>query len=202
MLRFGVAATAAAASLALGYWLGRRRTPVASFRPRRIGGWSVRMATPADAPSILALVRQLAEFEKMPEQARLTADEMRSHLADGAFECLLLEVRIGQDARHAPSPRPSARARVNMGPTRRVRSRHPIIPQLCAYRLRRAGRWASPLSSTRTPRGRGRACTWKTCTLTRPPEGRCGLFFPTHQPHSSHATTPLWVNPTHAGRRG
>jgi hypothetical protein len=87
------ACAAAAGYLLGGYLLGRRCSPKPGFRARETGGWLVRSAAPADAHHIYRMVMELAEFEKMGDEATLTARDFRDHLAAGAFECLLLEVR-------------------------------------------------------------------------------------------------------------
>jgi hypothetical protein len=86
-------AVSGACVAAAGYFLGHRRTPKPGFRARQIGGWLVRSALPSDAGHVYRMVKELAEFEKMAEGATLTAQDFRDHLASGAFECLLLEVR-------------------------------------------------------------------------------------------------------------
>lgn len=78
---------------AVGYLLGRRRTTKPGFRAREIGGWLVRSAAPSDAGHIHRMVKELAEFEKMGDGAKLTVRDFSDHLASGSFECLLLEVR-------------------------------------------------------------------------------------------------------------
>lgn len=54
---------------------------------------AVRPATPDDAGTILALVRELAAFERAPEAVKATEDDLRRGLAvqHPAFECLLAE---------------------------------------------------------------------------------------------------------------
>ena len=77
MSRLAVAVAASITGLAAGYWLGtrrRRRSP--TFRARRIGAWCVRMASPADAPAIHSLVKQLAVFENSPEQVLVNPFEV------------------------------------------------------------------------------------------------------------------------------
>jgi hypothetical protein len=91
-------AVTGASVAAAGYLLGRRRSPKPGFRARETGGWLVRSAAPADAHHIHRMVKELAEFVKMGDEATLTAREFRDHLAAGAFECLLLEVRPARAA--------------------------------------------------------------------------------------------------------
>lgn len=53
----------------------------------------IRPAQPADVPLILALVRELAEYEREPESVQMTeADLLRDGFGnDPAFECLIAE---------------------------------------------------------------------------------------------------------------
>jgi GNAT superfamily N-acetyltransferase len=46
---------------------------------------SVRSATPADIPLILSLIRELAEYEKAPDQAIATAADLQRHLFGEGF---------------------------------------------------------------------------------------------------------------------
>ncbi|MBX3358223.1 MAG: GNAT family N-acetyltransferase [Phycisphaeraceae bacterium] len=50
------------------------------------GPVSIRAATPADVPEILALIRELAEYEKAPEQAVATEGDLRRHLFGNSFD--------------------------------------------------------------------------------------------------------------------
>src|SRR5690606_12023209 len=51
-------------------------------RPRRTGrlGRVIRPATPADVPEIMAMIRELAEYEKAPNEVRTTEDDLRAAL--------------------------------------------------------------------------------------------------------------------------
>lgn len=56
----------------------------------------IRPATPADIPLILSLIRELAEYERAPDQARATPEQMRRHLfgageAEPRVHCLIAE---------------------------------------------------------------------------------------------------------------
>jgi GNAT superfamily N-acetyltransferase len=75
--------------------------------------FSIRPATPQDIPTILAFIRELAEYEKEPEAAVATAADL---LRDGfgsvpRFHCLIAEVdkshatdNIERTTDHTPSP--------------------------------------------------------------------------------------------------
>src|SRR4051794_23201433 len=45
-----------------------------------VGAVSLRAATPDDVPEILALIRELAEYEKAPDEVRATEDDVHTHL--------------------------------------------------------------------------------------------------------------------------
>jgi GNAT superfamily N-acetyltransferase len=53
----------------------------------------IRLATPADAPQIIAFIRELAEYEREPESARATeADILRDGFTEPTrFRCLMAE---------------------------------------------------------------------------------------------------------------
>ena len=53
--------------------------------------FTVRVATPADTPTIHAFVCELAEFEKLRHEVVLTPERMRADFEAGRFECLLAE---------------------------------------------------------------------------------------------------------------
>jgi diamine N-acetyltransferase len=46
--------------------------------------WSIRPATPDDAPALVQLILELAEYEKLLDAARPDADALRRHLAPDA----------------------------------------------------------------------------------------------------------------------
>lgn len=59
---------------------------------------SIRPATPDDLPTILALIRELAEYEREPDSAVATVDLLRQHLFGEGFgrgpvaECIMGEI--------------------------------------------------------------------------------------------------------------
>lgn len=53
---------------------------------------NLRKASPDDAASILALVQELAVFEKAPEAVKTTVQDYRAGLETGLFQCLVLEI--------------------------------------------------------------------------------------------------------------
>lgn len=65
------------------------------------GGIAIRPATPADAELILALVRELAEYERAADQVRATAAQLREHLFPPDGSRPLVEAVIGELARRA-----------------------------------------------------------------------------------------------------
>jgi GNAT superfamily N-acetyltransferase len=61
--------------------------------PQAANSLHIRPATPADIPEMLAFIRELAEYEKQPEAAVATAEDL---LRDGfgprpVFQCLIAE---------------------------------------------------------------------------------------------------------------
>ena len=55
--------------------------------------YAIRKAVKTDCPAIMTLIRELAEFEKMPDQVEMTVDRLKE---DGfsenpKFECLVAE---------------------------------------------------------------------------------------------------------------
>ena len=55
--------------------------------------FDIRFATPGDAPTILHLIRLLAEYEHEPEAVAVTIAELRAQLGEAhpPFECLIAE---------------------------------------------------------------------------------------------------------------
>jgi hypothetical protein len=54
-------------------------------------GFSVRVATAADTPTISRFIRELAEFEQLLHEVVLTPETMRRDLEAGHFECIIAE---------------------------------------------------------------------------------------------------------------
>ncbi|KPK07108.1 MAG: hypothetical protein AMJ64_07410 [Betaproteobacteria bacterium SG8_39] len=56
-------------------------------------GFRIRQAAPADVPTLLELIRGLADYERLCEQLQVTEDSLRSHLfgAQPAAEAVLAE---------------------------------------------------------------------------------------------------------------
>lgn len=56
--------------------------------------FTIRKAVATDCPSIMTLIKELAEFEKMPDQVDMTEDQLRNDgfLQNPKFECLIAEV--------------------------------------------------------------------------------------------------------------
>ena len=54
---------------------------------------SVRKALETDCGAIMALIKELAEFERMPDQVQMTAERLRKDgfLENPKFECLVAE---------------------------------------------------------------------------------------------------------------
>ena len=54
---------------------------------------SVRKALETDCDAIMALIKELAEFERMPDQVQMTAERLKSDgfLENPKFECLVAE---------------------------------------------------------------------------------------------------------------
>ncbi|WP_432011590.1 N-acetyltransferase family protein [Streptomyces cucumeris] len=60
----------------------------------------IRPAKPSDVPDILAMIRELAEYEKAPQEAKATEEQLREALfgADPAVFGLIAEEGTGADA--------------------------------------------------------------------------------------------------------
>lgn len=52
---------------------------------------NLRFATPDDAAAVLALVRELAEYEKAPQEVKTQPEDYRNGLASGLFRALVLD---------------------------------------------------------------------------------------------------------------
>ena len=59
-------------------------------------GFRIRLAEPGDVPTILALIRDLAAYERAPDEVVTTEEQLRKHLFGPQPEA---EVLIGEEAR-------------------------------------------------------------------------------------------------------
>jgi GNAT superfamily N-acetyltransferase len=61
--------------------------------------WTIRTATPEDAPTLVILIRELAEYERMLDEAVTDVEAIRTHLSGGdgrpQLEALLAEDETG-----------------------------------------------------------------------------------------------------------
>lgn len=62
----------------------------------------IRAATPDDVPAILALIRELAEYEKLLDQVRATADGLHRDLFGDQPKCGALVAEVGDSDASSP----------------------------------------------------------------------------------------------------
>lgn len=74
------------------------RTPIPAIETTTPKGLSLRIreATVEDTPTIIALIRALAEYEKEPDAAQATPETIRENIFEKGYgECIIAEVRDG-----------------------------------------------------------------------------------------------------------
>ena len=92
----GTAATCVALGIPMAKWRAEARKQRASEIVNNSSSrWRLRWALPDDAPLIMRMVGELAEFEKLLHEVVLSVEQCRTDFNEGRFECLLCEPTNG-----------------------------------------------------------------------------------------------------------